>query len=131
MGAVHPRPLDLGDVPPVGPVHPAVDGVQGDVPRLVEAPGHQHLPRRPVQLGHLDPVGARVGPEQVAGDPVDGHAVRLVDVIRDDVDDVGAVQLRPENALALVCPVNVPEKGMKNCLQKLYSKKRNFLPKMS
>ena len=48
---------------------------------------------RAVKVGHLDPALARVRPVDLAAGRIDGQTVGGVQVVGDDLLDVGAVQI--------------------------------------
>lgn len=51
--AVHARPFDPGRVTPVAPVEPAVQRIDRDRPRFVDARRDEDLPVRTVEIRHF------------------------------------------------------------------------------
>ena len=91
-----------------GSLYPPCCRVQNNGPGLVQIFRDQDLAHGPVEPRHLYAVRARVGPVQVAGDPVHGDAVRVVDLGGDHELGLAAVQVgAPDGVHVVVRPVHV------------------------
>lgn len=73
--------------------------VERQRPGTVQVLPDQHLAVLPVQLGHLDPVGASVSPVQVLAQPVHGHALGVIQAKLHHVLQRAAVHERSADGL--------------------------------
>ena len=75
ISAVHIGDFDLRRLPiPIRPEDPAVGRIGDNASRIHQLRVDDHAPFGPVQFGHFHAVQLRVGPVDVARDPVDGEA---------------------------------------------------------
>ena len=86
---------------PVAPEESSGARMQGDAARIPDALVLQHFSDVGVaERGHFHRPFPRVGPVQIAGDPVDGHAFRKLHVVAQEGLRVGAVVVGPADGAA-------------------------------